>query len=334
MNAKILSICTLFIFGILSSCIPADKPVNGSFTATKTMQVSISPSMSFEAESPTPTAKAAVTPSPVLILTSAPTLDADVAFRILRDYLKNKQPCQLPCWWGITPGKSTLSEVQKQLTDFSGISKRIYFGQAGNSWVVGNLDIDFDEGDSVIGVRSSYLASSNIEAISFVGIDTVSLPKSTKGRVYGDVNYNELLFAYTLPQIVSTYGIPAQTFMTAEIYAAEPTAPDYFVIRLLYPNLGVFLRYRMPAETNDSVYMFCPSQSVVYLDLIPQEYGNDYKDYFKQIASTEWNPAIPEITFYKSTDEALGITNEEFYRLIATSPTKCFESPISIWPDP
>jgi hypothetical protein len=326
-------ICTLLIGGVLANCTPADESINIPLTATETMRVSVSPNITTETLIPTVTPL--VTTSPAPFLTSAPTLDSEVAYRTLRNYLTNMKPCQLPCWWGLSPGKSTLSEVQKQLTEFSGISRRVYFGQAGNSWTVGNLDIDFDEGDSVIGVRTSYLISSdNSETVSIMGIDTVSLPQSTNGRVYGDKNYNELLFAYTLPQIVSTYGIPAQTFITAEIYEAEPTAPDYFVIRLLYPDLGMFIRYRMPAETNDSIYRFCPSLSVVYLDLIPKEQGNSYKDYFMQIGSAEWNPAVSEIPFYKSTDEAIGITNEEFYPLITSSPTICFESPISIWPRP
>jgi hypothetical protein len=176
---------TILISVILASCTQGDRPNDVPFTATATKSISVSSATASQTLTPLDTPE--VTSSPVLGPNSAPTLESEVAFRILHDYLKNTRPCLLPCWWGISAGASTLPDVQKQLSEFSGIATRVYFGPAGNSWIVGNLDINFDEGDSVIGVRTSYLISSgNSEIVSFVGIDTVSLPQNNNGRVYGD----------------------------------------------------------------------------------------------------------------------------------------------------
>ena len=315
----------LLIISLLTGCIPTNESIKTSFPTVSTTQASVSPSLSSNSESPTPIITQT---APVSTLVPVPTLGTEDAVGILRNYLKNQPPCQLPCWGGITPGKSTLSDVQNQLTAFSGISERAYFGEAGDSWITGNFRIKFDE---KISIWPHYLASSSDETIMFVSISTGST-ESREGAIYAGRGYNELFFAYTLPQIVSTYGLPPQTFMTADINVAEPTAPDYFVIRLLYPDLGIFVSYTMPVETGGNNYKFCPSESLVYMDLIPQGHSNDYKDLFKQKGNLEWS--LSPTPYDKSNGEALGITDEEFYRLIVSSPNRCFESPINIWPEP
>ncbi len=329
MSTKKLLICILF-FNLLTGCIPVNESINTPFPTAPITQVFASPSLSGVSESPTPiiTDTAAV---PTLM--SVPTLGTEDAFGVLRNYLKNKPPCQLPCWGGITPGKSTLSDVQEQLALLSGISKYIYYGEAGDSWIVGNQDFDLVEEKGVISINSSYLASTSNETILLVGISTGSTESTAEGAVYAGRDHNELFFSYTLPQIILTYGLPTQTFMTANINVAEPTSPDFFVIRLLYPDLGIFVRYTMPMKIGDTNFRFCPYQSVIYLDLIPQGHSNDYKDLFEQSGTLEWSLS-PDSSYDKSTEEALGMADDEFYRFITSSPTQCFESPINAWPEP
>src|SRR5688572_13990138 len=44
-----------------------------------------------------------------------PTMTTDEAKRLVRDLLENNAGCKLPCWWGITPGKTTWSEARQIL---------------------------------------------------------------------------------------------------------------------------------------------------------------------------------------------------------------------------
>lgn len=330
MKTKMVLIFVLLIFDLLTGCAPANGLFKTAIPATSTSQAFASTSLSSNSEIPTAiiTQTAAIfTPS---TLETVPTLGADDAFEFLRSYLRNEPPCQLPCWGGITPGNSTLGDVQKQLTVFSGISESSYLGEAGDSWLTGNFRIKFNE---KISIWPHYLASSSNETILFLSISTGSTESTTEGAIYASQDYNELFFAYTLAQIVSTYGLPPQTFMTANINVAEPTSPDFFTIRLLYPDLGIFVRYTMPMETGNTIFRFCPYQSVIYLDLIPQGHSNDYKYLFEQSGTFEWSLS-PGLPYDKSTEEALGIENDEFYRLIISSPNQCFETPKNIWPEP
>jgi hypothetical protein len=328
MKTKMLSIFILLIFDLLTGCAPANELFETAIPVTSTTQAFAPPSLSNNGE--TPTIKQTATIFAPSTLVSVPTFEANAAFELLRDYLKNKPPCQLPCWGGITPGNSTLGDVQKQLTVFSGISERAYFGEAGDSWITGNFRIKFDE---KISIGTHYLASTSNETILFIRISTGSTESTTEGAVYAGQHHNELFFAYTLAQIVSTYGLPAQTFMTANINVAEPTSPDFFVIRLLYPDSGIFAIYTMPIETGGTHYKFCPSESLIDFDLIPQGHSNDYKNLFEQSGTLEWSLSLNS-PYDKSTEEALGIENDEFYRLIISSPNQCFETPKNIWPEP
>jgi len=68
---------------------------------------------------PSRTPPPASTATPVITLTPipAPTLPPDEAQALVLDLLYNP-PCDLPCWWGITPGETTWEEANKFLRSF------------------------------------------------------------------------------------------------------------------------------------------------------------------------------------------------------------------------
>lgn len=264
--------------------------------------------------------------------TPPPTLNANET-SILLKFLSNSLPCQLPCWGGITPGKSTVTEAQTQLSILGNISGYAYFGPASDSWVVGTLYVSYPLNNTVVRIWPSYVALSDNETILNIGVSTQSLPRNPKGLVYGDKEYNALVSAYTMPQIFTTYGLPNLIYARADLYVGEPTAPDYFIIRLLYLDLGIFISYTMPMETKENTFRFCPSESLINLELTPQDIGSNYQEFFRQVGNDEWD-SLANTTRDQPVAEALRLTNEEFSQLIISAPETCFESPIDIWPEP
>jgi len=251
----------------------------------------------------------------------------------LEEYLRNDPPCQLPCWGGITPGKSNLADAQNQLATLSGISDRTFFGEAGNTWIVGTLLIPFSLENTVVGVRAGYVASHDSKMVILNGISALFLPKKdTNEIIYDYPEYNTLLSAYTLPHIFKTYGLPNLIYARADINDAEPTASDYFIIRLLYLDLGIFISYTMPMREKEEMFQFCPSESLIDLELTSNEVGRKYEDFFRQLGVTEW--ATLNKTHHQLLEDATGMTNEEFSQTIISSPETCFESPIKIWTNP
>lgn len=262
------------------------------------------------------------TPPPTLNLVESLTLE---------DYLENASPCRLPCWGGITPGESNLVDIQKHLNSFNSVSERTEFFKA-DSWIVGTLDLDIPKENTVVRIFSGYLMPFDGDTVLRIGIDTQSLPKNPKGRVYGDEEYNALLFAYTMPQIFISHGLSNLIYARADLNVGEPTAPDYFIIRLLYLDLGVFISYTMPMETKENTFRFCPSESLINLELTPPDIGENYEDFFQQFGEGEWTTL--QRTHHKPLEDAISLTNEEFSQAIVSSPETCFESLRDIWPDP
>jgi hypothetical protein len=43
------------------------------------------------------------------------TLDSEEAQKLVQKLLENNGGCKLPCWWGITPGKTTWAEARQIL---------------------------------------------------------------------------------------------------------------------------------------------------------------------------------------------------------------------------
>ena len=85
-------------------------------------------------------------------------------------------------------------------------------------------------------------------------------------------------------------------------------------------------------EEKARAFMFCPSESLITLDLTPQDIGENYVDFFQQIGATEWTSL--EKTHHQLLEDSLDMTNEEFSQAIISSPESCFETPINIWPEP
>ncbi len=95
----------------------------------------------------------------------------------------------------------------------------------------------------------------------------------------------------------------------------------------------MFISYTMPLETKEATFKFCPSVSLINLELISQDIGSDYQEFFRDIGHTEW-ASLPFKTYDQPLEKALGLTKEEFSQLVTSAPDTCFESPIEIWPEP
>lgn len=318
---KAALISCIMLFAV--SCVPDSNPNLSVEPMTSTVAAATMPII------PTRTMSSTITyftPSP------APTLVAEDANALMGDFLTNSSDCNLPCWLGITPGISTLAEVQARLESFDSIAEKIYIGEAGDLWNLGSLDLQLPKENIVVEIYSTFLISSNEDKVAIIGVDTQALSQNLAGQVYGDQNYVEALSAYTLSQILSKYGSPMEIWVTAEIYEFEQNAPDYFEIRLLYPDKGIFVRYKTPIDSFEENYRVCPSKSSVDLWLLAPDIGNSYQEKLLSLGD-EWTGFFPPSNFNKPTIEAFGKSEEEFVHSIISSPTYCYESPKSIWPE-
>jgi hypothetical protein len=248
-------------------------------------------------------------------LTIFPTLDPDSAYAELEKIFRDNH-CKLPCWWGIEPGKTSVSDAENILKG--------YYRIAPSDVIKDGLLLD-------LGV--SIVQHENIPQVNAIRIREQVLRKITGGYdwVYDEQIYTDLLGAYSLKSILNTYGLPSDIFATVEIYISEANAPDFMMIWLLYPEKGFIAKYTANAELNNEKVAGCPTKSFFTFWLFPPDTSENYKQ-LKQLDPDLGYifPTLSERT--KSISEAFGISVDKFHKTFTESNDECLETPYKIWP--
>jgi hypothetical protein len=168
-------------------------------------------------EIPTPTPTLTFTPSPTLTPvpsatpTLIPTLTRDDAETKMLDLMASNGNCHLPCFWGITPGESTLTDTKTILAPFSSFRFTEVVGRPPYAfftyWIEElyfSVGIDYDSNDKVSNVNFA-VSDSKIE-------------QSTNGPIfkpiYNSKYFSEQIFPYTLLGVLSDQGIPEAVVIT------------------------------------------------------------------------------------------------------------------------
>lgn len=100
----------VFAFG----CQPVIS-VNTSTSSTSTPQIYTATPSRTPTKTPTITATVTIEPMP----TPLPTLNSREASLAVQKLLLENGNCQLPCWWGIVPGKTSWENTRKFLSPFA-----------------------------------------------------------------------------------------------------------------------------------------------------------------------------------------------------------------------
>jgi hypothetical protein len=287
------------------------------------------------------TATATETPSPTSLPTAFPTLPTllpEDAYALLLRMLNENETCRLPCWLDITPGTSAHIEAYQKWAGFlmpllnEGTPKSypydFQYRQNDFGYSINTFEQKYNLNDKLVSINPRYYLQSNSDTIDWMAIDTQAL-QVAENRIYTIFEspiYKKILDSYLLPSILTKYGQPEQILLSMEIFEAEPGDPDYFRIWLLYPALGSIIQYWGNAEVDNGIIHGCPSDTFVSLWLFPPNNAEMYQEMLVESMSE------PYSAFYKPTEDALGMTQEEFYNLFSKTNSQCIESPLDIWP--
>ena len=247
--------------------------------------------------------------------TMLPTLDPESAYAELEKMFRNNR-CEFPCWWGIEPGTTSISDAETKLNG--------YYRIAPSKVIKDGLRLLLDV---------SILQQANIPQVNAIRIHEEVLRKITNGSewAYDERAYTDLLGAYSLQSVLKTFGSPSNIFSTVQINIGESTSPDFMIIWLLYPEKGFVAKYTANAQLNNNIVSGCPSQSFFDLWLFPPDRSENYKQLRQLDPDLAYIfPALPPQT--KPISEAFGISIDKFYEIFTESNNKCLETPYSIWP--
>ncbi|MFQ5616553.1 MAG: hypothetical protein ACE5GO_08855 [Anaerolineales bacterium] len=272
-----------------------------------------------------PTLTPSVVPSVELpTSTPLPTYSAAEAKAIISELLLNNGNCRFPCWWGFRPGETSVQSVRPFLERFDGVSIITIFYE-----FVGGTHLRLSE-------NSSHLN------ISFDVIFNQRTPNKVNGfyvriwSVEGDfetgwnnTSFVPLLQAYSLTEILSTYGQPTNALIHGN------TGWPAFEFILDYANRGFSIWYSASLERVGANYVGCMDNAILNLHLWDPELGYTWAEGVTRTSGGEdW-----EITalngLFLTLDEATSLTLDEFYETFKDHDNiSCLETPVELWPGP
>ncbi len=182
-----------------------------------------------------PTIQPTTTPSPpreTTIPVPFPTFDIayselteEVATQNLIDLLETNRGCELPCWWGIVPGKTSVGSIEST------------FVPLGFDWYR-----DYEELKS----NTPYLA-----LIYLTTIDKLVQSIIVYGGA-GEETYdrNEAWRPYAIPRILERLGTPENVYVYYP-FRFDPGGMQAYRLFMYYPDLGVEIDYLGKASLND-----------------------------------------------------------------------------------
>lgn len=255
-----------------------------------------------------------------------PTLSAEEVEAKALELFTTNVDCSLPCWWGITPGVSTIDEARLSFEPFFGA----VFGE--NGFENSNTDGSYYMHPLSSGLRIGIdvLAKNNI--VSLVYIQT-EMTKDTYNKIYDDLFYQEIMSAYTLETVLTKYGRPDQILIRSFSELAGEFNPTQTL--MYYPEMGMVVQYFSPnglLKENDAfVRPTCPPKGHISLRL----FNPDSQMSLNQLLAI--NDSFPK---YKDISEATNMNIETFFqayheydeKALKSSCPASLKTPENIWP--
>jgi hypothetical protein len=296
------------LFKILSYLLLAFTPLASNCSSVSTAS-EISPSAIAPQLTPSLTSLPATT-------TSMPTLTSDQRFLQIKEWLITNAGCELPCWWGIEPGRSTWDEVSELLSSI-GTTAEVY-----------KLD-----GTVVHEAKNMHFAEDRISnLISFMETQGIVTAITIDSSGYNDSPmFKSIWMSFSPENIMLKYGEPSRVWIYSISAGHEgeqgPTVP--YSIWLFYDHLGALIRYDGQVE-NEAAYKMCP----VFGD---QGNLSDYINIYLQ-SSTAKTPieALSDVDAYGKKplllEDAAAMNLSDFYGLF-TEPGvgPCLETSRDVW---
>lgn len=250
----LLNLALLFVVLISTSCAspiptpPATTPVVVVASSTATVlptQVPASPTStttrtptSTQTRLPRPTA----TPLPTKTATPTkyPTLDSQGRLNFVLQAMKTNMGCELPCWWGITPGKTTWTEMVDSF-----VKQGVGFSEAERLSLT-TRDINDRRQSLDVIVDVNFQAENGV--ISAIDIELEPSHWLAKAE------YPSVLERYTLQTALTEHGVPSQAYLNLD---TNRGVWDYD-LWLVYDTEGIAIGYRGELIRDNRGWYVCP----------------------------------------------------------------------------
>lgn len=299
---------------IVSRVLPTSTPLLETQSPLTMSSTAIMPTVTITVPPTTPTItttpKSTNTETPIPISTPPGVVRREQVLWLL----ETNNGCQLPCWWGITPGETEWTIAKEFLNRFD---QNIYQASSTPGQVYYEVSIPlpfevFTEDYTELGIL---VQNGFVEIIE----TDVSIGDTPPGH----------LTPYILSAILMTYGEPAEVWIAT--YGSSPGGGPGsgeilpFVVVLFYRELGIATLYYDNGVIQGGVVHGCPQEDPAKtlslwspdLDLTFEEVVNGSSAFNYEYLSLEESTEMDVVTFYETFKNA--------------DNTTCLETPADLW---
>ncbi|NMC34950.1 MAG: hypothetical protein GYA36_21220 [Veillonellaceae bacterium] len=166
--------------------------------------------------------------TPIPEWTPLPTINPETQNAFMVELLKNNRGCQLPCWWGIEPGKTTWTSARQFLEAFAIIERAEQSNEIANE--IHNVWFPIPFSDTT-DLASIYVSDGIVTRVWF---------PYTAGQ-----------YRYQLNQVLSVFGIPEH------VYIEKITVVKSYLLILNYHHLQFEASYLISTPDEGTPSRFC-----------------------------------------------------------------------------
>jgi len=215
--------------------------------------------------------------------------------------LETNDGCELPCWWGIVPGRSEWQAVLNRFIAYGGFAFEIPHPTRSYDYM---LDLSLDHQNGVV---------QSIHVMSFI----------TPGGKSD--HFSQDWHRYSLDQVLTRYGQPSQVMLKL---SPNPPGPYYpYSLFVFYDHLGILIRYSGSAIPGEP-FRICPKlEEVEHLNLWLQPPGEGPS--LLELANLDRAVLAQMLPL----EQATGMDIQTFYETFREAEAAvCLESPAEVWP--
>lgn len=305
-SVAFLLFCIFASSCVSSTATPVLSSPTAEVTATRTEITTT------QAVTGTPTPENTPTPEILPTMTYMPPLPQDEAQAKIIELLRDNGGCRLPCFWGLTPGISSVQSANALL--YSLFAAR----EDGSSTTIREDDLIVEPGVMVMPYKN--FGKQDIVQFIRVGFSVHEDREYYESFPYAFDSpfYSQYFEYYTLASLLSNYGKPANVYINFE---ADPGSPYEYYLFLDYTESGWVAMLTMPLRREEEVLISCPTQSFLQLWL----WSPDDMESAREFGFADGTPSKP-------IEEATSISLDEFYlRYKDPTYTQCLETPADIY---
>lgn len=279
-----------------------------------------------EEETPSPSSEdlqptAAETPTviPSLFFTPLPTLAVEEQENYIKGFLETNTDCRLPCWWGVTPGKTSWQETESLLRHLGATIFPFQTESGGNRYAVRLLGLP----ELNLSIYQNGMPNSKVDKIFVSG---------NKGGGQDQREFEAFWESYSPKEVMSKYGVPSRILLdTLGALGNTNLGIHGYTLWIFYDSLRFMIRYD-GFIADEEIFRFCFNLNPGANDIDHIELTLQYKDYAFPL---EHGDSILGSAFPRGIpfQDITGISIEEFHQLFTQiEKPYCLETPHGIWP--